>query len=288
MSHLPAPESPDFETIAVVGVGLIGGSIALAAKSHGAARIVLGVGRNPGRLEEAQRRGIIDEGTVDLPAAAARADLLVFCSPVDVIAAGVREAARACRPGTLITDAGSVKACLCGDLAQGLLPQVEFVGAHPLAGSEKQGFEHAEARLFEKRICVVTPCGTNSRGAVERISGFWKKLGSRIIEMSPAAHDRALAETSHLPHLVAAALAATLSADNRPLAASGFRDTTRVASGDAELWTAIFLENREQLLASLSRYDALLDRFRQALEQNDTSALKELLKAAKMSRDAIL
>jgi prephenate dehydrogenase len=288
MSQPTASKSPDFETIAVVGVGLIGGSIALAAKARGVARVVLGVGRNPKRLEEARRRAVIDEGTTDLSAAAGRADLLVFCSPVDVIVAGVREAARACKAGALITDAGSVKACLCRDLAKGLPPHVEFIGAHPLAGSEKQGFEHADARLFEKRICVVTPLGTNARSAVERITAFWKKLGSTVMEMSAEAHDRALAETSHLPHLAAAALAATLSADNRPLAASGFRDTTRVASGDAELWTAIFLENREELLGSLSRYDALLGRFRQALEQNDAGALKELLKAAKMSRDAIV
>jgi prephenate dehydrogenase len=287
MSQPTEPKSRDFETIAVVGVGLIGGSIALAAKSHGAARVVLGVGRNPKRLEEARRRGVIDEGTADLPSAARRADLLVFCSPVDVIVAGVREAAMACKAGALITDAGSVKACLCRDLANGLPQSVEFVGAHPLAGSEKQGFEHADARLFEKRLCVVTPLGTNSRSAVERVAAFWKKLGSQIIEMSPEAHDRALAETSHLPHLVAAALAATLSPENRALAASGFRDTTRVASGDPELWTAIFLENREELLGSLSRHDALLGRFRKALEQNDAGALKELLKAAKMSRDGI-
>jgi prephenate dehydrogenase len=288
MSQPTASKSPDFETIAVVGVGLIGGSVALAAKKRGAARLVIGVGRNPKRLDEAQRRGVIDDGTVDLPAAAAGADLLVFCSPVDVIVAGVREAAGTCRPGTLITDAGSVKACLCRDLAKDLAPQVEFVGAHPLAGSEKQGFEHADARLFEGRICVVTPSGTNSRSAVARIAAFWKKLGSTVLEMSPEAHDRALAETSHLPHLVAAALAATLSPENRALAASGFRDTTRVASGDAELWTAIFLENREELLGSLSQYDALLGRFRKVLEQNDAGALKELLKAAKMSRDGIV
>src|SRR5262249_12901378 len=158
--------------------------------------------------------------------------------PVDVIASGVRQAATACQKGALITDAGSVKACLCRDLATGLPPHVEFVGTHPLAGSEKQGFEYADARLFEKRICVVTPIAGNSRQAVERIAGFWKNLGSRIIEMAPGVHDRALAETSHLPHLAAAALAAALTLENRPLAASGFRDTTRVASGDPELWTA--------------------------------------------------
>ena len=286
MSQPKDARSPDFETIVVVGVGLIGGSIALAAKDRGVAHVVLGVGRNGNRLEEARRRGVIDEALVDLCSAARRADLLVFCAPVDRIAAAAREAAAVCRPGTLLTDAGSVKAGLCRDLAAGLPQGVEFVGAHPLAGSEKQGYEHADARLFERRICVVTPTASSSRSAVERVGGFWRKLGATLIEMSPEAHDRALSETSHLPHLAAAAIAATLSPANRELAASGFRDTTRVASGDPELWSAIFLENRDELLASLSRYDALLARFRKALEQNDAAVLKELLQDAKMRREA--
>ena len=287
MSQPTDARSPEFETIAVVGVGLIGGSIALAARARGIARVILGVGRNGNRLQEARRRGVVDEALVDLSAAARRADLLVFCTPVDRIAAAARDAAAACRPGTLLTDGGSVKAGLCRDLASGLPTGVEFVGAHPLAGSEKQGFEHADAWLFDGRTCIVTPSASNSRSAVERIAGFWKGLGASVIEMSPEAHDRALAETSHLPHLAAAALAATLSPANRELTASGFRDTTRVASGDPDLWAAIFLENRDELLASVSRYDALLARFRIALEQNDAAALKDLLRDAKMRREGI-
>jgi cyclohexadieny/prephenate dehydrogenase len=287
MSQPTESNSRDFETIAIVGVGLIGGSVALAVRARGGARIVLGVGRNARRLDEARRLGVIDEGIVDLPAAAARANLIAFCTPVDRIVAGVRQAAAAARPGTLITDVGSVKACLCRELATGLPRHVEFVGSHPLAGSEKQGFEHADPQLFEKRICVLTPLATNSRSAVGRIGAFWTRLGATLVEMSPEAHDRALAETSHLPHLIAAALAATLTPENRELTASGFRDTTRIAAGDADLWAAIFLENRDQLLASMSRYETLLARFRGALEQNDAAAMKELLKAAKMSRDSL-
>jgi prephenate dehydrogenase len=157
-----------------------------------------------------------------------------------------------------------------------------------LAGSERQGFEHADAQLFSKRVCVVTPVESSSRPAVTRVRAFWQRLGATIVEMTPEAHDAALAETSHLPHLVAAALAGTLSSENKALVASGFRDTTRIAAGDSELWLAIFLGNRDQVLASLSRYDASLARFRQALEQKDATALKELLKAAKMKRETVV
>jgi len=287
MSQPPESSSRDFETIAIVGVGLIGGSIALAAKARGMARTVLGVGRKPARLDEARRRGVIDEGLVDLAAAARRADLVVFCTPVDRIVAGVREAGAAVKAGAVLTDAGSVKGAIARELATGLPQHVEFVGSHPLAGSEKQGFEFADAQLFERRVCVVTPVESNSRQAVESIGAFWKNLGSTVVEMSPEAHDRALAETSHLPHLVAAALATTLSPENQALAATGFRDTTRIAAGDADLWAAIFLQNREQVLASLFRYETAVVPFRRALEQNDASALKLLLKAAKMRRDQI-
>ena len=287
MTQPTAAVPPDFSTVGIVGVGLIGGSIALAIKQHGVARTVIGVGRNAARLAEASNRGIIDEGVVDLAAAARKCDLLIFCTPVDRIVPGVREAAAACRPKTVITDAGSTKGCICRDLAEGLPQGIAFVGSHPLAGSEQQGFENAAGRLFEKRICVMTPLPATPLAAVERVSAFWTGLGAVVVEMTPDAHDWALAETSHLPHLAAAALAATLSAQNQSLAATGFRDTTRIASGDPDLWTAIFLGNRESLLASLEKYEREIGKLRQALEENDAEGLKNLMQVAKMRRDAI-
>jgi prephenate dehydrogenase len=285
MMQPPAPISQAFGTIAIVGVGLIGGSIALAAKTRGVAQSIIGVGRDAGRIEQARRRGIVDEGLVDLAAAVRRAELVVFCTPVDRIVSGVRQAARACREGTLVTDAGSVKGCIARELATGIPRSVEYVGSHPLAGSEQQGFEHAHAELFENRVCVVTPAALSPRPAVDRIGQFWKALGCTVIEMSPEAHDVALAETSHVPHLAAAALAATLSPENRALTASGFRDTTRIASGDPDLWTAIFLANRQHVLLRLTKYEQLLAEFHRALEQNDADKLKELLTVAKANRE---
>jgi prephenate dehydrogenase len=279
--------TPEFPTIAIVGVGLIGGSLAAAIKRRNLARTVIGVGRDSTRLAQARTCGLIDEGTIDPAIAAGVADLLVFCTPVDRIVSGIRAAATACRPGTLITDAGSVKGVICRELATGLPAGVEFVGSHPLAGSEKQGFDHADAELFANRVCVLTPTEATPRPAVDRIRRFWEGLGSSVLEISPEAHDRALAETSHLPHLVAAALAAVLAPENARLAASGFRDTTRIAGGDPELWAAILLANADPVLAGLQKYEESLTAFRRAVAERDSQRLKELLAQARARREAL-
>ncbi|HVV99196.1 MAG TPA: prephenate dehydrogenase [Planctomycetaceae bacterium] len=278
---------PVAECLAIVGVGLIGGSLAAAVRQRGLARQIIGVGRDPERLEPARARGLIDACTADLTAAAREADLIVFCTPPDRIAAGVRAAAGACRRGTLITDAGSTKQLICAAAATGLPAGVDFVGSHPLAGSEKQGFDHADANLFEGRLCVVTPVETTPRPALDRTIAFWQRVGMRVIEMSPGDHDAAVAETSHLPHLVASALAATLSESRRDLAASGFRDTTRIAAGDPQLWTTILLQNAEAVLQSLERFSTGVANFREALQARDVDALHRLLEAGKQQRDRL-
>lgn len=288
MSPATDCDAPDFNTIAIVGVGLIGGSLAAAIKQRRIDATIIGIGRDPARLAKAREAGLIDEAATDLGSAAARSDLLIFCTPVDRIVAGVREAAKHCHSGTLITDAGSVKGTICRDLAAGLPAGVEFLGSHPLAGSEKQGFEHADPQLFVGRICVLTPVSTTKPGTLARIGRFWQSLGALAIEMSPEHHDRALAQTSHLPHVVAAALAAMIGPDySGRLAATGFRDTTRIASGDPDLWTAILLANVEPVLAELEKYEQSLTAFHQALAARDAARVKELLAAAKTRRDRI-
>jgi cyclohexadieny/prephenate dehydrogenase len=287
MSPATDCDPSEFNTIAIVGVGLIGGSLAAAIKQRQRGATIIGVGRAPARLAKARQAGLIDEAATDLGAAAAKSDLLIFCTPVDRIVAGIREAANRCRPGTLITDAGSVKGTICRDLGAGLPTGIEFVGSHPLAGSEKQGFEHADPQLFVGRVCVLTPIGTTTRPALERMERFWKSLGSTVLEMSPEAHDRALAQTSHLPHVVAAALAAILEPENGRLAATGFRDTTRIAGGDPELWAAILLANAEPVLAELKNYEESLMAFRNSLAAGDAARLNELLAVGKARRDSL-
>lgn len=285
MSPATDCEAPDFDTIAIVGVGLIGGSLAAAIRRR--KKRVIGVGRDPARLAKAQTAGIIDEAATNLVSAAERSDLLVFCTPVDRIVNGVREAACRCRPGTLITDAGSVKEIICRELSSALPGGVEFVGSHPLAGSEKQGFEHADPNLFDRRVCVVTPVATTTQSARDRIRDFWRRLGSNVLEMTPEAHDRALAQTSHLPHVAASALAGMLEPENDRFAASGFRDTTRVAGGDPDLWAAILLANAESVLRELRKFDQSLAAFQQALSARDVEQLKALLATAKRRRDGL-
>lgn len=282
--------SPDFSsspvnTLTIVGVGLIGGSIAAAVKARNPAVRVLGVGRNPAKLAGAVERGWLDDISANLSDAARQSDLIVFCTPVDKVVSGVREAAAACRCNTLITDAGSTKAEICESLQTGLPPGVEFIGSHPLAGSEKNGYEHADPQLFADRVCILTPHERTSPSGLQRLRDFWRGLDSRLVEMPAVAHDRAVAEISHLPHLAAAALAATLSPDHAGLAARGFRDTTRIASGDADLWTSIMLANAEEISHSLEKFAGILQQYRTALQQRDAAALRSLLQHGKTIRD---
>ncbi|MDB5336706.1 MAG: prephenate dehydrogenase, partial [Planctomycetaceae bacterium] len=202
-------DSP-ISTLTIVGVGLIGGSLAAAVKTRGNATRVIGVGRSVSKLAGAVERGLLDEVTSDLAWAARQSDLLIFCTPVDRVVAGVREAAAACRCGTLITDAGSTKAEICEALETGLPPGVEFIGSHPLAGSEKSGYEYSNPQLFANRVCVLTPHERTSASGLQRLRSFWTSLEARLVEMPPRAHDRAVAETSHFPHVAASVLAATL------------------------------------------------------------------------------
>lgn len=283
---MTTPDSPraDFaETVAIAGVGLIGGSIAAALKQRGFKGQVLGVGRNARRLKAARSAGLIDgfaEHVSELTA-----DLWIFCTPVDRIVSGVLDVRG--QPGrtTLITDAGSVKAEICEGV-RGKLPKgVEFIGSHPLAGSEQRGFEHADAELFAGRLCVLTPERSTSKDQLARLRSFWEYLGMRVIEMDAPAHDRALAETSHLPHLIASALAATLDDSNAHLAATGFADTTRIAAGDPDLWTGIFLQNAKGVGEALAKFSDQIAAFRDALNRQDAEALHHLLLVAKTKRD---
>jgi cyclohexadieny/prephenate dehydrogenase len=274
-------------TLTIVGVGLIGGSIGLAAKRRKVAERVIGAGRRQASLKQALAVGAIDEGSLDSATAVQRADLAIFCTPVDCIAEQVLRSAPGCSPGTLLTDAGSTKAEIVRSI-EGRLPQgVHFVGSHPLAGSEKQGPEHADADLFEGRLTVVTRTAFTDPQALEWIKAFWQALGSRVRVMEPEEHDRALALTSHLPHLLAAALSGILPPELHELAAGGFRDTTRIAAGSPGLWTAIFTQNQSAVLEAMRQLDIQLARFREALAAGNWARVCDLLAQAKRVRDAL-
>jgi prephenate dehydrogenase len=271
-------------TLAIVGVGLIGGSVALAARRRGVAARIIGIDRQVDALARAARDDAIDEGHSQLVRAAG-ADLIVFCTPVDDIASQVIEVAQRCPAGTLLTDTGSTKAAIMRDVRGRLPDGVEFVGSHPLAGSEKHGPAHASAHLLEGRRVLVTPDADTTDNALTRIRDFWTALGARVQVMDADEHDRALALTSHLPHLLSSALASLLLPEWYDLTATGFRDTTRLAAGQPALWSAIFRANRDHILAALDRLDSQLRQFRETLLQDDRAALEALLQQGKRVRD---
>jgi prephenate dehydrogenase len=199
----------------------------------------------------------------------------------------VNRVAEHCRESAILTDAGSTKARIVKRLDKTLSPGAMFIGSHPLAGGEKNGPEHAREDLFTDRLVVVTPTKGSSAAALQEVEGFWQSLGARVLRMTPEAHDAAAAEISHLPHLVASALAAMTSTQHLPLAASGWRDTTRVAAGDVELWEQIVDENRAHVLKSLDKFGKVLADLRAAVKSGDQTRLVEILQAGKRARDAV-
>ena len=278
-----------FDTLALVGVGMLGGSVGLAARRRGVVRQVLGTDRDADALHRARMCGILDASFTDIAGVVASADLVVFCTPVDRIAEQVLAAAPHCRPGTLLTDVGSTKAEIVRAIEGRLPAGIAFVGGHPLAGSEKQGPDAAVEDLFQDRVVVLTPCTRPATAAsgLEQISAFWQALGARVRIMDAGEHDCALAVTSHLPHLAASALAGTVPPQLLDLTATGFRSATRLAAGCPELWTAILHTNRAAVLTALESYRDRLDLFRRALEADDRSLLAQLLSEGKETRDTL-
>lgn len=282
--------SPSFSSrpvVAIVGVGLIGGSIAAALKKRNLASRVIGVGRDLERLEGARKSGIIDAATTNMSDAVNQADLVVFCTPVERLVEDVTTAASLINPSRksnlLFTDVGSTKESICGKLNS--IPF--FIGSHPIAGSHLRGFEAADADLFENRTCVVTPTdGANEQETV-RIEQFWQSIGMRTLRMNPCDHDRALAITSHLPHVVASALSLVGGNQDQRLFGTGFRDTTRIAAGGDEIWTSILLDNSRSIIDGLNAMQNQLNEFKQAIESDDENKIKKLLNLGKTLRQAL-
>lgn len=281
MAKARAGDTP-FERLAILGVGLLGGSVALAARKHGLAKTVVGAGRRRAPLEAALARGVLDE-IGDVAAATRGADLVVLATPVASMAAVLEAAAPELAPGAIVTDVGSVKGTLAETLP-GLLPEgVTFIGSHPMAGSHLSGVEHAEADLFEGACCVITPASDTPTDAVERLRGFWQGIGAVVLDRTADVHDLHAAWISHLPHALAFAFAASLRA--APLAAgemigTGFRDFTRIARSDAALWGDILSANRKSLAAPLEEFAQSLSELARAIDEGDADKVEQFLASA--------
>lgn len=280
-----------FEAIAVIGVGLLGGSIGLAVRERHLAKRVIGIGRDMVKLREAENRHAVTDVTTDLEAGVREAGLVIVCTPVETVVDLVRRIAPAVGRGTLITDVGSTKATIVAGadqvLADGQGLWASFVGSHPLAGSEKAGVIFAKAELLLDKTVVVTPSEATNTEAADRVERFWQALGAKTLRMMPVEHDEAIAAASHVPHLIASALAAATPEEALPLTATGWGDTTRVAAGDVELWRQILLDNRVHTLKALARFEKVVSAFRAALEAGDSAALARLLTQGKRIRDFV-
>jgi prephenate dehydrogenase len=281
------------EKLVVVGVGLIGGSFALALKHAGAVGRVVGVGRGGANLEQALARGIVDETSADLEAAVADADFVLVATPVGAMQGVFAGIGPRLRREAVITDGGSTKASVIAAARAGLRARSpQFVPAHPVAGSDESGAGAASGRLFHGREVILTPLSENPPDTVERVRAVWQACGARVTQMSAAQHDAVLAAVSHLPHLLAYALMHEIAgrADGAGLlahAGSGFRDVTRLAASHPEMWRDICIANRVPLLAELRRYQDELARLGAMLEQADAAGLERAFEAARVARRAL-
>jgi prephenate dehydrogenase len=280
-----------FRKIAIIGVGLLGGSIGLAVKKRGLAGEIAGYVRRAATVADCESAGALDYAATDLLAVVSHADLVILCTPLAQMPAVTAQLLPALKPGAVVTDVGSVKASVVRDLeAMVTKAGAYFVAGHPMAGGEKTGVLAGRADLFENAVCIVTPTKKSHAPSVKLVEDFWKSLGSRILLMSPAEHDVLVSRTSHLPHVVAAALASQVLDPKAPksqpaLCAAGFRDTTRVASGSPEMWRDIALANRKNLARAVSANIADLEKFKQALETADEKSIARFFETAKQRRD---
>ncbi|MFN8543347.1 MAG: prephenate dehydrogenase/arogenate dehydrogenase family protein [Candidatus Binatia bacterium] len=279
-----------FERITIAGVGLIGGSFALAVRAAGLAGEIVGYGRTIASLEAARALGLIDRIAADPAEAVRGAELIVLAAPVGALVELAERFRPHARPGALLTDIGSVKGSVVTALEAAWKGIGPVVGSHPIAGSEAWGPAAARADLFRGRLCVLTPTAATDPTALARLRDLWEAVGARVEEMAPAVHDAILARVSHLPHLVAFALVAAAAAaradGHRVLAyaGSGFRDTTRVAASRAEVWRDIALANGPALLDAVAEFRVALDRLEELVRARDGAGLEAAFEAAAAAR----
>jgi prephenate dehydrogenase len=276
------------EQLTILAPGLLGGSVARAAHARGVARrVVLWARRPEVRLQLREQPWCA--GTADTPEEAVRdAEVVVIASPVDRIVPLIRQIAPALRQSAIVTDVGSVKGEIVRLATDAIGANARFVGAHPMAGSDKTGWEHSTAELFQRRTCFVTPLPTTDAAAVAAMVAFWRDLGSEVVVVDPDQHDEIVAHISHLPQAIATTLCSFLARKNpasRNYAGGGLRDTTRIAASDAQIWRSIFEQNRDEVLRALQQFEDELHGFRAALANRDYTEIAARMERGKAFRD---
>jgi len=276
-----------FEKVAILGPGLLGGSLALAIRDRKLAAQVMIWGRREEAVKEVLERGVATHASTNIQSVVDGADLVILCTPLGVMANLCGSFLPALSRKALVTDVASVKAPVDQMLAPLLESKARWIGSHPMAGSEKSGLGFATPDLFEKACCIVTPRTTTSRDITDEMLNFWISVGSHPVELSPIDHDLLVAQISHLPHLLAALLVQSVDTKALPLAGPGFRDTTRIAAGSAPMWTEILINNRVALLQGLEVLSSQIEIARQLLVREDEKGLQELLRRANDVRKSI-
>ena len=277
--------------LSIIGVGLIGGSLALALKRAGYCQRIIGIGRDPARLQQAQQAGIIDEYSTDYATGLELADVLLLAVPLNSYLSIFQQIKPHIQPQTVITDVGSAKASVLADAQQVFgEPPSQFVPGHPIAGNEKSGFAAAMADLFQQRRVVLTPLPTTDAAAIDCVTQLWTAAGAMVDILDVLEHDRILALTSHLPHMLAFGLVDALAGAPEAdavfrLAAGGFRDFTRIAASDPVMWRDIALRNRDAILQALDTYQTSLLALRSAIDDQDGAALLDIMQRAKQARE---
>jgi prephenate dehydrogenase len=280
-----------FGQMTICGVGLIGGSLALAARNAGLVGKIVGLGRSQANLDVAVKRGMIDRATRDPVEAARGADLIVLAVPILTMRATLEKMISHTAPDAIVTDVGSVKEFVVRELEPLITGDRALVAAHPVAGKETTGAGAADVELFKDRRVIVTPSAKSTPEAVAKIEQLWKATGARVERMNPATHDELLARASHLPQIVASVLGAALAGEKvgdklvAEYGASGLRDTTRLAASSWEMWRDIFITNREAIAASLKLFGATFAEFQRLLEAGDAAELEKLFNRGRLMRE---
>ena len=282
-----------FGQAAIIGVGLIGGSLGMILRRKGLASTVVGVGRCIENLQTAVKLGAIDHYVLDTKEGVKDADIVVLATPVDTYERHLKEWASCLKPGAIVSDVGSVKGELVEQCERLVPAGVHFVGAHPIAGKEKTGVAAGSEDLFTGMRCILTPTKQTNAQALERVRTLWQEVGSTVLTMDPRLHDKILGAVSHLPHVVAYALMGALidirtevpSLDLAGHSGGGLRDTSRIAASSPEMWRDIFLWNRDNVVAFIEAYERSLGELKQLIRTGDAAGIEKTLERAKQERE---
>lgn len=271
--------------ITIVGVGLIGGSMGLALKKHRIANEIVGVGHRVQSIKKAIKLKTIDRGTLNLRSGVKDADIIILATPILDIPKLIKNMKSVIKKGCIITDVGSVKGYIAQEMERILPKGINFVGAHPMAGSEKRGVDKARGDLFKKSVCILTKTRKTNKPSLNVLKRLWREFGAKVVELSPDTHDKIVSEISHLPHMVVFTILSSIDQKSLKLASSGFFDTTRIASSDAKIWKDIAISNRCEILKSINKFKKELTTLEKSICRKDSKKLLSIFSNAKKKRE---